>query len=167
IMRDNMIICISGRGPGHCMGVDLNIEHLIRYLKILLQAKGMNSTWDRLGNTSAAIVHLQRVKKKIAAALNSTYTSAGHTTPETSHLVWRVQRKVSSEGIQQFNPARSNNTRGKLTTDISKVGEAKLKSSTLVTFNKKLLAMIEGHGFEDEEDECPAISYRASELPDD
>jgi hypothetical protein len=33
-MRDNMIICISGGGPGHCMGVDLNIEHLIGYLKV-------------------------------------------------------------------------------------------------------------------------------------
>ncbi|KAJ7938077.1 hypothetical protein B0H13DRAFT_1476684, partial [Mycena leptocephala] len=34
IMHDNMIICISGRGPGHCMAVDLNIEHLIGYLKV-------------------------------------------------------------------------------------------------------------------------------------
>lgn len=33
-MRDNAIICISGRGPGHCMGVDMNIEHLIGYLKV-------------------------------------------------------------------------------------------------------------------------------------
>ncbi|KAJ7893311.1 hypothetical protein B0H14DRAFT_2496260, partial [Mycena olivaceomarginata] len=38
IMRDNMIICISGLGAGHCMPMDLNIEHLIGYLKILLQA---------------------------------------------------------------------------------------------------------------------------------
>jgi hypothetical protein len=34
IMRDNAIICISGGGPGHCMGVDMNIEHLIGYLKV-------------------------------------------------------------------------------------------------------------------------------------
>lgn len=33
-MRDNMIVCISGGGPGHCMGVDMNIEHLIGYLKV-------------------------------------------------------------------------------------------------------------------------------------
>ncbi|KAF8182200.1 hypothetical protein K438DRAFT_1937848 [Mycena galopus ATCC 62051] len=89
IMRDNMIFCISGRGPGHCMGVDLNIEHLIGYLKIrtLLQAKGMNSTWDRLGNISAAILHLQYVKKPIVTALNSVHTSAGHTNlkPRTSY----------------------------------------------------------------------------------
>ncbi|KAJ6468884.1 hypothetical protein C8R45DRAFT_1105515 [Mycena sanguinolenta] len=34
IMRDNMIICISGLGPGHCMAIDTNIEHLIGYLKV-------------------------------------------------------------------------------------------------------------------------------------
>ncbi|KAJ7892360.1 hypothetical protein B0H14DRAFT_3688546 [Mycena olivaceomarginata] len=52
----------------------------------LLQAKGLNSTWDRLGNMSAAIIHLQRVKKIIAAALNSPHRSNNHTTPEIAHL---------------------------------------------------------------------------------
>ncbi|KAJ7847320.1 hypothetical protein B0H14DRAFT_2583603 [Mycena olivaceomarginata] len=58
-----------------------------------------------------------------------------------SHLVWRVQRKVSSEGLLDFKKGRLNNSRRKLTLDILKVGEAKLKSSTLGTFNKKLRAM--------------------------
>ncbi|KAJ7822714.1 hypothetical protein B0H14DRAFT_2370496, partial [Mycena olivaceomarginata] len=61
---------------------------------------------------------------------------------------------------------RSNNPRGKLTKDISKVGEAKLKSSTFATFNKKIVAIIEGHAFE-EEDECPAMAFGSSELPED
>ncbi|KAJ7664172.1 hypothetical protein B0H14DRAFT_3539822 [Mycena olivaceomarginata] len=152
IMRDNAIIRISGGGPGHCMSVDMNIEHLIGYLKTLLQAKGLNSTWDRLGDMSAAIIHLQRVKKIIAAALNSPHHSNNHTTPEIAHL--------------QFTPTRSNNPPGKLTKDIQKVGEAKLKSSTLATFNKKIIAMIEGHGFE-EEDECPAIAFGSSEPPEE
>ncbi|KAJ7144019.1 hypothetical protein C8R44DRAFT_537584, partial [Mycena epipterygia] len=153
IMRDNMIVCFSGLGPGHCMPIDLNIEHLIGYLKILLQAKGMSSTWDRLGNISAAIVHLQRVKKIISAALDAAYKNTGHTTPDTSMMVWRVQHKAASEGLQQFQTGRPNNARGKLATDILLTGEAKLKSSTLRTFNKKIFAMIDGHGFEDEEDE--------------
>jgi len=33
IMRDNMLVNVSGI-PGHAMGMDLNIEHLIRYLKV-------------------------------------------------------------------------------------------------------------------------------------
>jgi hypothetical protein len=78
-----------------------------------------------------------------------------------------VKQRVSTEGIQQFTPTRSNNPRGKLTKDIQKVGEAKLKSSTLATFNKKIIAMIEGHGFEEEDDECPAIAFGSSEPPED
>ena len=37
IMRDNMIINISGLS-GHFMAVDLNIEHLIGYLKVSYKA---------------------------------------------------------------------------------------------------------------------------------
>ncbi|KAH9012405.1 hypothetical protein EDB83DRAFT_2529940 [Lactarius deliciosus] len=33
IMRDNMLVNPSGL-PGHAMGIDMNIEHLIRYLKV-------------------------------------------------------------------------------------------------------------------------------------
>ena len=32
-MRDNMLVNVSGL-PGHFMAVDLNIEHLIGYLKV-------------------------------------------------------------------------------------------------------------------------------------
>jgi hypothetical protein len=183
-MRDNMIICISGLGAGHCMPMDLNIEHLIGYLKviyfhlcvrlpfilsfkILLQAKGLNSTWDRLGNISAAIVHLQRVKKKVAAALDAAYQNTGHTTPDTSHLVWRVQRKIAEEQLQQLQPGRSDTPGRKLTKDILVIGEAKLRSSTLGTFNKKIMAMIEGHLFEDDEDEVPIMSFSTARLPDE
>jgi hypothetical protein len=35
-MRDNMLINPSGI-PGRAMGIDLNIEHLIRYLKVISQ----------------------------------------------------------------------------------------------------------------------------------
>ncbi|KAJ7251795.1 hypothetical protein B0H12DRAFT_1018313, partial [Mycena haematopus] len=166
IMRDNMIICISGLGPGHCMPIDMNIEHLIGYLKILLRAKAMNSTWDRLGNISAAIVHLQQVKKKIATLLDTAYRNTGHTTPDTSEMVWRIQRKVASEGLQTFDPDRANSARAKLSKDILMVGEEKLKSSTLATFNKKIAAMVEGHSFEEEEDECPAMTLRVSDDSD-
>lgn len=32
-MRDNMLVNISGL-PGHWMGIDMNIEHIIGYLKV-------------------------------------------------------------------------------------------------------------------------------------
>ena len=61
-MRNNMLVDISGL-PGHWMAIDLNIEHLIGYLKRLFTSKGVYSQWDRLGNISAAISHLQAIKK--------------------------------------------------------------------------------------------------------
>ena len=71
IFRDNMLVNPSGLA-GHVMPMDLNIEHLIGYLKVsilpfnglltskynqqqLFAAKGMYANWDRLGNISAAI----------------------------------------------------------------------------------------------------------------
>ncbi|KAJ7462907.1 hypothetical protein FB451DRAFT_1562362 [Mycena latifolia] len=45
------------------------IESRQRGLRTLLKAKGMNSTWDRLGNILAAI--LQRVKKKVMTKENA------------------------------------------------------------------------------------------------
>ncbi|KAJ7451396.1 hypothetical protein FB451DRAFT_1051517 [Mycena latifolia] len=167
IMRDNIIVCLSGLGPGHCMAIDLNIEHLIGYLKTLLKAKGMNSTWDRLGNISAAIVQLQRVKKKVSSALDAGYKSSRHTTPDISQMVKRVQRKVHQEGLHKFQAGRANNDRRKLVCDIQMLGESRLKSSTLGTFNKKVLAMVDGIEVEEEEDECPAISFATATPPDD
>ncbi|KAK6978253.1 hypothetical protein R3P38DRAFT_3334302 [Favolaschia claudopus] len=144
IMRDNMIICLNGRGPGHCMAIDLNIEHLIGYLKNLLRVEGLDSTWDRLGNTSAAIAR--------------TYQSTGHTTPNTSHLVWRVQAKIAEEKLQVFEAGRARNAQKK--------PAAKLKSSTLATFNKKTAALVAGLSFEEDEDECPAMALRG-DLPEE
>ncbi|KAK6981366.1 hypothetical protein R3P38DRAFT_3333856 [Favolaschia claudopus] len=144
IMRDNMIICLNGRGPGHCMAIDLNIEHLIGYLKNLLRVEGLDSTWDRLGNTSAAIAR--------------TYQSTGHTTPNTSHLVWRVQAKIAEEKLQVFEAGRARNAQKKPAVDIS--------SSTLATFNKKTAALVAGLSFEEDEDECPAMALRG-DLPEE
>ncbi|KAJ6549654.1 hypothetical protein B0H10DRAFT_1850747, partial [Mycena sp. CBHHK59/15] len=85
------------------------------------------------------------------------YQNTGPTTPNTSTLVWHVTDKVASEGLQQC----------KLTVDVMLTGEAKLKSSTLVTFNKNIFSMIKGHVFEEEEDECPTMVYGTTTLQDD
>ncbi|KAJ8469601.1 hypothetical protein ONZ45_g16837 [Pleurotus djamor] len=99
IMRDNMLLNISGL-PGHAMPVDLNIEHLIGYLKTLLVVKGLYSTWEHLGDASACIVQLQHLKKEMGLALASTYHGSSHTSPDTSHLVWRVADKASELNLQ-------------------------------------------------------------------
>jgi hypothetical protein len=60
-VQDMMLVNISGL-PGHTMAIDLNIEHLIGSLKALFALKGIYANWDWLGNLSAAINHLQKIK---------------------------------------------------------------------------------------------------------
>jgi hypothetical protein len=42
-MRDNMLVNVSGL-PGHAMAIDLNIEHLIGYIKVCLRPPSLKLT---------------------------------------------------------------------------------------------------------------------------
>jgi hypothetical protein len=121
----------------------------------LLTAKGLESTWDRLGDISAAIDYLNKIKKKVPSALSSSYQRCTHTTPDTSHLVWRVADKLRDEELQVFREKRVGNSKVKAVVDILATGEAKLKSSSLTSFNKKISAMVKGHVYDDEQDAIP------------
>jgi hypothetical protein len=57
-------------------------------------AKGLCSTWDRLGDISGAVVQLQNVKKQVTRALGTAYEGTAHTTPDTSSLVWKIANEV-------------------------------------------------------------------------
>ncbi|KAG9310626.1 hypothetical protein JVU11DRAFT_9194 [Chiua virens] len=47
ITRDNMLVNLTGI-EGHCMPIDLNIEHLIKFLKHFFAAKGIYASRDHL-----------------------------------------------------------------------------------------------------------------------
>jgi hypothetical protein len=152
------------------MAIDINMEHLIGQLKVnffffictniltlvqdLLSAKGLESTWDRLGDISAAIDYLNKIKKKVSSTLSS-HQSSTHTTPDTNHLVYRVADKIWDEELQVFREKRLGNSKVKAVVDILATGEAKLKSSSITTFNKKISAMVKGRAYEDEQDGIP------------
>ena len=121
----------------------------------MLTAKGLESTWDRLGDISAAIDYLNKIKKKVSSALSSSYQRSTHTTPDTSHLVWRVADKIRDEELQAFREKRVGNSKVKGVVDVLATGEVKLKSSSLTAFNKKISAMVKGHVYEDEQDVIP------------
>jgi hypothetical protein len=131
----------------------------------LLTAKGLESTWDRLGDTSAAIDYLNKIKKKVASTLSASYQGLTHTTPDTSHLVWRVADNSQDNKIQVFKENRSGNLNVKGVVDILTTEAAKLKSSSLGTFNRKVLAMINRHSYEDEDegDLIPPIQFDLEE----
>ena len=54
IMRDNMLVNVSGI-PGHAMGIDLNIEHLIGYLKVFHSYSKFASRYADTGFNLGAI----------------------------------------------------------------------------------------------------------------
>lgn len=126
-------------------------------------AKGLYLTWDRLGDVSAAVYHLQHVKKEVNIALAAAYKGTSHTTTDTSHLVLRVANKARELSLQEYDAHREP---VKSTTDILWAGEKKLCSASLATFNKKVLAMVAGKGSctdVEEEDEMPPIMINQDE----
>jgi hypothetical protein len=155
------------------MGIDLNIKHLIRYLKVrdtigihscvtkqslkcnqgLFAAKGIYSNWDRLGNIAAGINYLQLIKKRVTRSLGSGYQGSTHTDVDTSALVWRIAHKSRELGLQCATIDREANTNCKAVTDVIAHGHQKFEASSLATFNKKIADMKQGIPLQMEIDE--------------
>ena len=124
-------------------------------------AKGLRSSWDRLGDISGAVIQLQNVKKQVSNTLGAPYEGKTHTTPDTSALVWKVANEVQELVLGKYQPGRKGNDKQKMVTNLIDVGERKLLSSSLETFNKKLACMKAGNVGEmagiTEDDEIPSI----------
>ncbi|KAN0135293.1 hypothetical protein V8E53_006858 [Lactarius tabidus] len=113
IVCDNMLVNLLGL-TGHAMPIDLNIKHLIGKLKGLLQAKGLQSTWDHLGNISAAVDILKKLKKQVATSMKTAYQGMTHKAPKTDHLIWRVANRVRKEMLHLYKDDRIGNKKTKL-----------------------------------------------------
>ncbi|KAG0698558.1 hypothetical protein DFH29DRAFT_1081734 [Suillus ampliporus] len=166
IMRDNALVNFSGL-EGHSMPIDLNIEHLIKFLKMFFAAKGIYSTWDRLGNISATVDLLQNVKKQVGSALGIAYHGLNHSSPDTSASVWKVAKKINELRLHQFTSDRTEDDAVKPVVDTLMTGEKKMKTSTLATFNRKVRKMLAGEGFEQEEDEIPSLSFDLNSMDEE
>jgi hypothetical protein len=118
-------------------------------------AKGLRLTWDRLGDISGA------VKKQVMKSLGASYEGKTHTTPDTSMLVQKVANEVWELTLSKYQPGQKGNDKQKLVPNLIVVGEKKLLSSSLETFNKRLACMKAGNLDEvagiTEEDEIPTI----------
>ncbi|PPQ81298.1 hypothetical protein CVT24_009900 [Panaeolus cyanescens] len=143
IMRDNMLVNPSGL-DGHAMAIDLNIEHLIGYLKGLFVAKGIYSNWDRLGNISAAINYIQLVKKQVTRSVRASYRGSSHKGVDTSALVWRIAGKAKQLKLQEQVVGREDNKLAKSVIDLQAVGYRKFETASLATFNAKIADMQTG-----------------------
>jgi hypothetical protein len=124
-------------------------------------SKGLRSTWDKLGDISGAVIQLQNVKKQVTKALGASYEGKTHTTPDTSMLVWKIANEVRELDLSKYQPNRKGNDKQKLVPNLIDVGERKLLSSSLGTFNKKLACMKAGNLDEaagiTEDDEIPSV----------
>lgn len=124
-------------------------------------AKGLRSSWDRLGDISGAVVQLQNVKKQVSKAMGASYEGKTHTTPDTSPLVWKVAKEVWELVLGKHQPGRKGNDKQKMVNNLVDLGEKRLFSSTLETFNKKFACMKAGKVDElaemTEDDELPSV----------
>jgi hypothetical protein len=104
---------------------------------------------------------LQDTKKQVTSALGCPYQSSSHTTPDTSDSVWKVANKMREIGLDTFKHGRDGNDTAKKVVDVMALGEKRLKSSTLATFNKKVRRLHDGFVDEDAKldvDEVPIVA---------
>ncbi|KAF8208263.1 hypothetical protein K438DRAFT_1813697 [Mycena galopus ATCC 62051] len=137
LVRDNIIINMTG-GRDRCEGVDANMEHQIKHMKVcdsisytfglislrqeLFAAKGLYGSWDRLADISAAIDVIGSVKKSIAMSLDVSYNGTGHTKKDTSNLVWRIAHKAQELNLNGTDLTRDINSVVKASVNIRTAG---------------------------------------------
>lgn len=123
----------------------------------MFASKGIYSNWDRLGNISAAVNHLQRIKKQVTRSMRATYQGSTHTVCKTDGLVWRIAGKARQLRLQEYVPNRDGQAPAKAVPDLRATGREKFASSSLATFNKKMHEMIAGKAASLEDDEMPSV----------
>lgn len=116
-------------------------------------SRGLRTTFDKIGDVSACLNEIDVLKTNVPKALNVPYSGKTHTTPDTSHLSWKVAKKVQALGLLTYKSNREGNEFGKLTPDLLLEGEKKLRSSSISTFNKRYRSRQEGKSVAEEIDE--------------
>lgn len=174
-----MLVNPSGL-EGHAMPMDLNIEHLIGDLKVcdtiqlevtsiylrhlfyfkeLFAAKGIYANWDRLGNISACVNHLQSIKKQVCKSVKASYQGSTHSDSDTSILVWRIANKTCELKLQIKLTERNVIKEVKPITDLRNTGRQKFESASLATFNKKIQELKAGNSGEREIDDITIPNF--------
>ena len=132
-------------------------------------ANGVHAQWDRLGHIASSINDLMRVKKHLNKQFGLSYKSIDHKDADTTELVLKALQHVADARLLEVDERRVDNDSAKLTKDLFVVGDTKIASSSLSTFNKKMRAFIEGTGtgIVDEADEMAQPQFSATIEPTD
>ena len=113
----------------------------------------MHGSWDHIANISTCSKHFLALKKRIADELETSYRGRGHTTPDTSALVWQMVNDLSQTKVQVFTQNRDGNDDVKAFIDLYAKGHHQLISASLKTFNKHMQDFRSGGVFVPEIDE--------------
>ncbi|KAF8984187.1 hypothetical protein BDQ17DRAFT_1260925, partial [Cyathus striatus] len=152
IMWDILIVNPSGI-PGHNIATDVNMKYMIQEVKELIVVKGLQTTWDQVGNVSAVIAYIKEIKQKIANQLNLPHQNKGHSDVDVSHL-----------NMLTFRPNQTGNNCVTPIHDLLEEGSIKLKSASLSTFNTKFKNFVAGMVIEEENDDLPAFRLSVNEM---
>ncbi|KAF6742175.1 hypothetical protein DFP72DRAFT_1082442 [Ephemerocybe angulata] len=131
VMREIMIVNPLGI-PGKNLATDINMEYTTREIKTLIIEKGLESTWDHVGDVSAAIENLKEIKRKIAAVLELPHQNKGHRDVDTRSLVLRVAEKVEQEGLLKCKRNRKGNAKAVSMPDLLESGGKKIRATIVV-----------------------------------
>jgi hypothetical protein len=177
-----MLINMSGI-DNQWMGVDMNIEHLINFLKVTIfvvrdqrtyllnqtvfTSKGVHVSWDRLGDISVASNVLRATKKRLGGELKTIYRGRTHKQPDLSKSVQKVFRMTVEIGLLNSSSSDDSIDPKYGIVDVLEAGEKSLKSSTLESFNKRVRHLAAGILTTDDDDNADDLPAYNGVFADD
>ena len=129
-------------------------------------AKRLYAHWDRLGNISAGINHLQHIKSQVTKLMHANYQGSTHKKADTKSLVWHLADHIQELQLQEVVQGHAQNQVSitiKAVPDLHSIGRTKFASSSLATFNKKIRDMISGNPLQNEEDDLMSVNFGEAE----
>jgi hypothetical protein len=97
-----------------------------------------------MGDAGACITIVDEVQTRVQTLLNLKTKSSLHTTPNTTHLCYRVANKAREYEWLKFKPGRTGNSTAMRRADLLNDGLKKIQKASILTFNKKVSDMYSG-----------------------
>jgi hypothetical protein len=122
-----------------------------------------------MGDASACITVVDEVKTRVQELFDLKIESSLHTTPNTTHLCYRVANKARECEWLKFKPGRPGNSNATRRVDLLDDGLKKIQKSTITSFNNKVHDMYSGRLQPEsvaEIDELPPPSFASNDDDD-
>lgn len=131
-----------------------------------MTAKGLYSSWDRIGNASACIHLLQHVKRQVVKVMGAAYKGTTHKSADRTPMVLRIVANAQEHKLQAEQNSRPDDGLPKRVVDILRLGSKRFEAS-IGTFNKKIELIKNGLSPDLEEDEVDTMPQPTFHTTDD